>query len=227
MTHVTWNCDVGHDHRLVYVCSIFGWNSWSVRRKKSVSKMHTHTTFHSRAVHGFLDMCQSLFSHLTQELMNRRMCNNYGVMGTLNLDMNFGNGRTMNASMSVEPWNLPNVPTSNLPTTLSYISLVDGFISDAHDDFRTLVSHMEAAGEIDGFQVVLVINVAFGIRTFSSTFSIPTNQARLPNSNNDQLPLHLRNGQPDGSGVTSDDVSDSIDQPDDDDNDELQMNVRH
>ena len=188
--------------------------------------MHTHTTFHSRAVHGFLDMCQSLFSHLTQELMVRGMCSNHGVMGTLNLDMNFGNGRTMNSSMSVEPWNLPNVPTSNLPTTLSYISLVSGFICDAHDDFRTLVSHMETAGEIVGNQVVLVINVAFGVRTFSSTYSIPTNQASLPISNNGQLPLHLGNGQRDGSDVTSD----GDDQPDDDDissNDELQMNVRH
>ena len=158
--------------------------------------------------------------------MVRGMCSNHGVMGTLNLDMNFGNGHTMNSSMSVEPWNLPNVPTSNLPTTLSYISLVSGFICDAHDDFRTLVSHMETAGEIVGNQVVLVINVAFGVRTFSSTYSIPTNQASLPISNNGQLPLHLGNGQRDGSDVTSD----GDDQPDGDDissNDELQMNVRH
>ena len=126
----------------------------------------------------FLDKVQEFFCGLAQVMAVRGLCPDSGVIGTLSVSLDFGNGHTLSSTMSAEPvcWGSQETIPSCLMTALP-ASLVSHFFADVRTSFDGLLNSMAGCGSGSGNMVTLEIQLTFGGKSFGSVLTIKTSEA--------------------------------------------------
>ena len=132
-------------------------------------------TFHNRQLSTFFDGCETLFSQLVGEMVQRGEVDVKNVpLGYLTVDVNFGAGLKASSTMSVCDFQSTSHNITHLQILRPPSRLMSSFATDMNDMFDHLVCYLKSTSEMPSgaSMALLVTKVTVGTHVFNTTLSI-------------------------------------------------------